>query len=122
MPASENGQETVIGTALMRIGENSRTVAAAVDARMDQIRRALPPGIVVQTVLDRTRLVEATTDRAPNHAAKHRTGDNGCRVTAIFANLAPDHAPSDRSKNRTARLIRARRLRTSRDAQCQSSC
>lgn len=41
--ASENGQETVIGTALMRIGENSRTVAAAVDARMDQIRRALPP-------------------------------------------------------------------------------
>ena len=58
--ASENGQETVIGTALMRIGENSRTVAAAVDARMDQIRRALPPGIVVQTVLDRTRLVEAT--------------------------------------------------------------
>jgi len=58
--ASENGQETVIGTALMRIGENSRTVSAAVDARMDQIRRALPPGIVVQTVLDRTRLVEAT--------------------------------------------------------------
>ncbi|WP_331298177.1 CusA/CzcA family heavy metal efflux RND transporter [Methylobacterium oryzae] len=58
--ASENGQETVIGTALMRIGENSRTVAAAVDARMDQIRRALPPGIVVQTVLDRTQLVEAT--------------------------------------------------------------
>jgi cobalt-zinc-cadmium resistance protein CzcA len=58
--ASENGRETVIGTALMRIGENSRTVAAAVDARMAQIRRALPPGIVVQTVLDRTQLVEAT--------------------------------------------------------------
>lgn len=40
---SEDGQEVVIGTALMLIGENSRTVAAAVDAKMDQIRRSLPP-------------------------------------------------------------------------------
>ncbi|MCJ2048671.1 efflux RND transporter permease subunit [Methylobacterium sp. J-070] len=58
--ASENGREAVIGTALMRIGENSRTVAAAVEARLTEIRRALPPGIVVRTLLDRTRLVEAT--------------------------------------------------------------
>jgi len=57
---SKDGREAVIGTALMRIGENSRTVAAAVDARMVQIRRTLPPGIVVQTVLDRTIMVEAT--------------------------------------------------------------
>ncbi|CAX22820.1 efflux RND transporter permease subunit [Methylorubrum extorquens] len=57
---SEDGREVVIGTALMLIGENSRTVAAAVDARMEQIRKALPPGVEVQTVLDRTRLVEAT--------------------------------------------------------------
>ena len=57
---SENGQEVVIGTALMLIGDNSRKVAAAVDARMEQIRKSLPPGVEVQTVLDRTRLVEAT--------------------------------------------------------------
>jgi cobalt-zinc-cadmium resistance protein CzcA len=57
---SENGREVVIGTALMLIGENSRKVAAAVDARMEQIRKSLPPGVEVQTVLDRTRLVEAT--------------------------------------------------------------
>ncbi|MCE4226286.1 CusA/CzcA family heavy metal efflux RND transporter [Methylobacterium sp. C25] len=57
---SENGQEVVVGTALMLIGENSRKVAAAVDVRMEQIRRSLPPGVEVQTVLDRTRLVEAT--------------------------------------------------------------
>ncbi|MBY0250990.1 MAG: CusA/CzcA family heavy metal efflux RND transporter, partial [Methylobacterium organophilum] len=57
---SEDGQEVVVGTALMLIGENSRTVAAAVDARMAQIRKSLPPGVEVQTVLDRTRLVEAT--------------------------------------------------------------
>ena len=57
---SEDGHEVVIGTALMLIGENSRTVAAAVDARMDQIRKSLPPGVEVQTVLNRTLLVEAT--------------------------------------------------------------
>ncbi len=46
---SEDGKEVVIGTALMRIGENSRTVAAAVNARLDEIRRALPPGIEIRT-------------------------------------------------------------------------
>ncbi|WP_114395844.1 efflux RND transporter permease subunit [Oleisolibacter albus] len=58
--ASENGREVVVGTALMLIGENSRTVAAAVDARLDTVRAALPPDIVVKTVLDRTDLVNAT--------------------------------------------------------------
>ncbi|MFC6049264.1 efflux RND transporter permease subunit, partial [Methylobacterium hispanicum] len=58
--ASEDGQEVVVGTALMLIGENSRTVAAAVDAKMTEIRKSLPPGVEVQTVLNRTLLVEAT--------------------------------------------------------------
>ena len=58
--ASANGEETVIGTALMLIGGNSRTVAAAVDARLREVARTLPPGIVVRTVLDRTILVDAT--------------------------------------------------------------
>ncbi|TXN83156.1 CusA/CzcA family heavy metal efflux RND transporter [Methylobacterium sp. WL8] len=56
---SEDGREVVIGTALMLIGENSRTVSAAVDAKMTEIRRTLPPGVEVQTVLNRTLLVEA---------------------------------------------------------------
>ncbi|WP_375462521.1 efflux RND transporter permease subunit [uncultured Methylobacterium sp.] len=67
---SENGKEAVIGTALMLIGENSRTVAAAVDARMAQIRRSLPPGIAVRTVLDRTRLVEATVRTVAKNLAE----------------------------------------------------
>ncbi|RUO99313.1 CusA/CzcA family heavy metal efflux RND transporter [Hyphomicrobium sp.] len=58
--ASENGQEVVVGTALMLIGGNSRTVAAAVDAKMQDVRRSLPPGVQAQTVLDRTQLVDAT--------------------------------------------------------------
>ena len=41
--ASENGREVVVGTAMMLIGANSRTVAAAVDERVRQIASAMPP-------------------------------------------------------------------------------
>jgi cobalt-zinc-cadmium resistance protein CzcA len=58
--ASENGREVVVGTALMLIGSNSRTVATAVDAKIDQVRRTLPAGIEIKTVLNRTELVDAT--------------------------------------------------------------
>lgn len=58
--ASENGREVVIGTALMLIGANSRTVSTAVDARLRAIVASLPPGIELKTVLDRTQLVDAT--------------------------------------------------------------
>jgi cobalt-zinc-cadmium resistance protein CzcA len=58
--ASANGHEVVVGTALMLIGSNSRTVSAAVDAKLVQIRRTLPPGIEIKTVLNRTQLVDST--------------------------------------------------------------
>ena len=58
--ASLNGEEAVIGTALMLIGGNSRQVAADVGAKLDEIGRTLPPGISVRTVLDRTGLVDKT--------------------------------------------------------------
>jgi cobalt-zinc-cadmium resistance protein CzcA len=58
--ATEAGREVVIGTAMMLIGENSRTVAAAVAARIEEVNRSLPPGIRARPVLDRTKLVDAT--------------------------------------------------------------
>jgi cobalt-zinc-cadmium resistance protein CzcA len=58
--ASVNGDEGVIGTALMLIGGNSRTVAAAVDARLTQLSHSLPPGIEIKPLLNRTELVDAT--------------------------------------------------------------
>ncbi len=60
--ASENGEEVVVGTALMLIGANSRTVAASVELKMQQINRSLPPGIRAKTVLNRTKLVNATIE------------------------------------------------------------
>ncbi len=58
--ASENGNEVVVGTALMLIGGNSQNVASAVDQRLKQIGKSLPPGISIRTVLDRSNLVDAT--------------------------------------------------------------
>src|SRR6266508_4444546 len=58
--ASVNGQEVVLGTALMLIGGNSRTVAAAADAKIREINGTLPPSIRARTVLSRTELVDAT--------------------------------------------------------------
>ncbi len=58
--ASENGQEVVVGTAIMRIGENSRTVASAVAERIEEINASLPTDVTIQPVLDRTGLVNAT--------------------------------------------------------------
>ncbi|CAG0982391.1 Nickel and cobalt resistance protein CnrA [Myxococcaceae bacterium] len=58
--ASENGEEVVVGTALMLIGANSRTVAHAVDAKMAEVNETLPPDVAAKTVLNRTALVDAT--------------------------------------------------------------
>ena len=58
--ASENGREVVVGTAVMRIGENSRAVASAVARRLEEINASLPTDVIVQPVLDRTALVHAT--------------------------------------------------------------
>lgn len=58
--ASEGGHEVVVGTAVMRIGENSRIVASAVDRKLKEITNSLPTDVVIKPVLDRTRLVDAT--------------------------------------------------------------
>jgi cobalt-zinc-cadmium resistance protein CzcA len=56
--ATENGQEVVLGTVFMLIGQNSRAVALAVDRKMDAINRSLPAGVQAITVYDRTALVD----------------------------------------------------------------
>jgi cobalt-zinc-cadmium resistance protein CzcA len=68
--ASINGREVVLGTALMLIGGNSRTVAAAADARIKEIRRTLPPGINAHTILNRTELVDATIHTVATNLAE----------------------------------------------------
>lgn len=58
--ATENGEEAVVGMAMMLTGENSRVVAKRVGERLLEIRSELPPGIVIRTVYDRSALVDHT--------------------------------------------------------------
>jgi len=58
--ATQDGKETVLGTAFMLIGENSRVVAKAVAERLEQVNQSLPEGIVAEAVYDRTTLVDKT--------------------------------------------------------------
>jgi len=58
--ASENGNEVVVGTALMLIGQNSRIVSEAVDQKLAEINKSLPKGVIAKTVLNRTKLVDST--------------------------------------------------------------
>ncbi len=58
--ATVDGREAVVGTVFMLIGQNSRVVSQAVDEKMKEINRTLPPGVVARTVYNRTNLVDAT--------------------------------------------------------------
>ena len=58
--ATKNGQEVVMSTVFMLIGENSRTVSKAVAKRLQEIKQSLPTGITVNAVYDRTSLVDKT--------------------------------------------------------------
>lgn len=58
--ATVNGKETVVGTTMLLIGDNSRTVARRVAAKLDDIAKSLPDGVVARVLYDRTKLVEAT--------------------------------------------------------------
>ena len=55
-----NGEECMMGAALMLAGENSRVVSKAVDAKLKEIQTKLPAGVVITPVYDRTVLVDRT--------------------------------------------------------------
>lgn len=58
--ATLNGKEAVLGTVMMLIGENSRTVSLRVSDKIAEIKTNLPPGVKLTTVYDRSVLVNAT--------------------------------------------------------------
>jgi len=55
-----NGEECVLGSALMLAGENSRLVAKAVAAKLKELQPKLPAGVQIIPVYDRTVLVDRT--------------------------------------------------------------
>ena len=55
--ATENGQEVVLGTVFMLVGENSREVSIAVEKQLKKINQTLPAGVITRTMYDRTILI-----------------------------------------------------------------
>ena len=65
--ATQNGEEVVLGTVFMLMGENSREVSLAVANRLAEVNKTLPAGVIVNTVYDRTILI----DKAINTVKKN---------------------------------------------------
>lgn len=58
---TRSGQGEVVGmTVMMLKGENSRTVVAAVKAKVDELRARLPAGMEIQSFYDRSEFIERT--------------------------------------------------------------
>ena len=58
--ATRDGRETVMGTAMMLVGENARVVAGDLAAKLEAVKASLPDGIRLEAVYDRTTLVDKT--------------------------------------------------------------
>jgi len=60
--ATQNGQEVVLGTVFMLIGENSRSVARAAAEKLESIKASIPDNVVLTALYDRTALVDKTIE------------------------------------------------------------
>jgi cobalt-zinc-cadmium resistance protein CzcA len=58
--ATHSGEEAVIGVAMMLMGENSHAVAERVADKVEEIRKQLPTGVVIQQEYNRRNLVHRT--------------------------------------------------------------
>ncbi|MDH5302195.1 MAG: CusA/CzcA family heavy metal efflux RND transporter [Gammaproteobacteria bacterium] len=60
--ATQNGEEVVLGTVFMLMGENSRVVSRATAQKLEGIKPSLPEGVELTPLYDRTNLVDKTID------------------------------------------------------------
>jgi cobalt-zinc-cadmium resistance protein CzcA len=68
--ASQSGVEVVVGTAFMRIGENSRIVAQGVTEKLAELQSSLPTGVRSRVVLNRMQLVDSTISTVKRNLAE----------------------------------------------------
>jgi len=61
---TRDGKEVVLGMALSRIGENAANVVNAVKDKVDIVNEALPEGVVLRPVYERTDLVDEAVSTA----------------------------------------------------------
>ncbi|MFO1062796.1 MAG: CusA/CzcA family heavy metal efflux RND transporter [Pirellulales bacterium] len=76
--ADGNG-EAVLGLGFMLMGENSHEVTWALKEKLEQVRESLPPGVAIQTVYDRTELVDHVI-----HTVQKNLFEGGLLVIAVL--------------------------------------
>ncbi|HEV3236818.1 MAG TPA: CusA/CzcA family heavy metal efflux RND transporter, partial [Gemmataceae bacterium] len=62
--SADSRGEAVLGLGFMLMGENSHAVTRALKKKLDEIKETLPPDVEIQTVYDRTELVDYVIDTA----------------------------------------------------------
>src|SRR5256714_6374924 len=77
--ATVDGQETVVGAAMMLTGENSREVAKRVKARLAEIAEKLPDNVEVRTEYDRSILINKTI-----HTVRNNLFEGAILVVAVL--------------------------------------
>ena len=75
-----NGRgEAVLGLGFMLMGENSHHVTWAIKDKVNAIRESLPPGVKLQTVYDRTELIDHVI-----HTVQKNLFEGGLLVVAVL--------------------------------------
>ncbi|MBB3475352.1 cobalt-zinc-cadmium resistance protein CzcA [Sphingomonas sp. BK345] len=77
--ATQNGRETVLGTVMMLVGQNSRQVALPVEDALPGVRAALPRGMVIDRQYSRADLVDRTI-----HTVERNLGEGALLVALVL--------------------------------------
>ncbi|MGO1303997.1 MAG: efflux RND transporter permease subunit, partial [Sphingomonas parapaucimobilis] len=77
--ATQNGRETVLGTVMMLVGQNSRETALRVQGALPGISAALPKGMVIDRQYSRADLVDQTI-----HTVERNLGEGALLVAIVL--------------------------------------
>ncbi|WP_294232906.1 CusA/CzcA family heavy metal efflux RND transporter [uncultured Sphingomonas sp.] len=77
--ATQNGRETVLGTVMMLVGQNSRETALRVQDALPDIAAALPKGMVIDRQYSRADLVDQTI-----HTVERNLGEGALLVAIVL--------------------------------------
>ncbi|MBW6524945.1 CusA/CzcA family heavy metal efflux RND transporter [Sphingomonas sp. RHCKR47] len=77
--ATQNGRETVLGTVMMLVGQNSREVALRAEQALPDIQAALPKGMVIHQQYSRSDLVDRTIS-----TVEHNLGEGALLVALVL--------------------------------------
>ena len=80
--AVENGEEAVLGTVMMLVGENSRIISKRVEEKLQELQKKLPEGLVIRIQYARSEVVDRTIE-----TVQHNLFEGAILVIAVLLML-----------------------------------